>query len=224
MGTQVRIPGDGTIGRTWLIAGGALLAGILGYAYLRRAQSTSPSPTADQTATPTELPPADIGSVTTGGGVTDTGKTFITTNAEWAQDATSKLTDLGFDPVAVSTALGKYLSNQFVTKTEAQYIYTALAVSGKPPIGSFTVRLEPEQTTDSRHGSRHHYVAQRHQIGSNTAVRDLVRRYSNNSVATSANVETAVIRTQADPRNLGDIRNGIALAKHEVWVSTIQVG
>lgn len=140
--------GGSDLKNKWVLAGGALVAGILGYAYLHRAQKVA-GPDVGQEPVGMELPPADLASVSTGGGTTSTGLTFITTNAEWSADATSKLVDLGFDSIAVSTALGKYLANQLVTAQEAQYIYTAIALSGHPPVGTFSVRLEPTPTSTS---------------------------------------------------------------------------
>lgn len=147
MPDTINLPGGGPgVQKKWVLAGGALVAGIVGYAYLRRSRTTTPVVTPP---TPSELPPADFSTVSTGGGVTDTGLQFITTNAQWSADATAKLTDLGYDSVAVSTALGKYLASQFVTSQEAQYIYTAIALSGHPPVGAFSVRLEPTPTSGS---------------------------------------------------------------------------
>lgn len=147
MPDTVNVPGVGPAQRKWVLAGGALVAGIVGYAYLKRSRQAAAAEVTPPT--PSELPPADLAGVSTGGGTTSTGLKFITTNAEWSQDATDKLVALGYDAVAVSTALGKYLANQFVTAQEAQYIYTAIALSGHPPVGSFSVRLEPTPTSTS---------------------------------------------------------------------------
>lgn len=148
MPEMTKVPGVGPVSKKWVLGGGAVVAAILGYAYLHRAQTVA-GPDVGQEQVGMELPPADLGSVSTGGGTSDTGLQFITTNAEWSADATTKLVDLGFDSIAVSTALGKYLASQFVTAQEAQYIYTAIALSGHPPVGSFSVRLEPTPTSGS---------------------------------------------------------------------------
>lgn len=145
MADTVNLPGAPGVKKQWVLAGGALVAGIVGYAYLKRSrEAATVTP-----PTPSELPPADLAGVSTGGGTTTTGLQFITTNAEWSQDATEKLTALGYDSVAVSSAISKYLASQFVTSQEAQYIYAAIAFSGHPPVGSFSVRLEPTPTSTS---------------------------------------------------------------------------
>lgn len=227
MPDMVKLPGGGPgVSKKWVLAGGALVAGIVGYAYLRRARTVA-GPDVGQEQVGMELPPADLGSVSTGGGTSDTGLQFITTNAQWSADATAKLVDLGYDSVAVSTALGKYLSSQFVTAQEAQYIYTALALSGSPPVGTFSVRREPTPTSTSGSATGHKYVAQLHEFTVNTGVRDAVRRFSAPAPISNANsIQVAVARTVADPRNAGDtfIKGGIGYfrPRRRTYVTTVQ--
>jgi hypothetical protein len=67
-------------------------------------------------------------------------------------------------------------------------------------------------------------VVQIHIPAVKTPVRDLVKRFSDPSpaISTGNNIQVAVVRTQADPRNVGDIRTGVALAQHKIYVTTVQ--
>src|SRR6266496_664191 len=145
MPDTLKVPVLGPTKKGYVWAGAALVLGIVGYAWYSRGKSTETAPT-DATAgipdtVPTDLGPADLSTVSTGGGVSDTGLTFITTNAEWTADAVSKMVDLGYDSVTVSSALGKFLASQQVTQDEANLINTAIALSGHPPVGTFSIRL-----------------------------------------------------------------------------------
>jgi len=229
MATSVQIPGDGTVSRKWLIGGGAVVAGIVGWAYLRRARTPAAPTTPDEASlAPTELPPADLSGVSTGGGSSTTGLQFITTNDQWSADVVAKMVDLGYDSIAVSTALGKYLSSQTVTAQEAQYIYTAIALAGKPPVGTFSVRLEPTPTSTSGGtptSGKHHYVVELHTPTVRTGVRSYVKTYSDRAVATANNVQVATVATMADPRNVkAGVATGFIAAKHPVYLHVVKAG
>jgi len=146
----ISLPGLGPTKRTYVYAGGALVAGIVVYAWWQRgASGGGVAPTPELEPFQPELAPADLTTVSTGGGTSDTGLTFITTNAEWSEAAIAKMVELGYDSIAVSTALGKFLANQAVTVIEASYINTALALQGKPPVGEHSIRLETVSPTPS---------------------------------------------------------------------------
>ena len=191
MADTTNIPGAGPVNKKLVIGGVALVAGVVGWAYLHRSQAVAGPDVGSEGDLPvgTELPPADVGSVSTGGGTSDTGIQFITTNAQWTADAVGKMTDLGFDAVAVSTALGKYLANQFVTAQEALYVQTALAVSGKPPDGEHSIRLEPTPTSTSGSappGTRPTTttVWQGHRVETPQSLHDFSRVYATSKTAT----------------------------------------
>jgi hypothetical protein len=61
--------------------------------------------------------------------------TGITTNAEWSQFATDRLASLGYDPLAVGDALGKFLDRKPLNPTEANLARAAIAQAGEPPVG-----------------------------------------------------------------------------------------
>jgi hypothetical protein len=192
--------------RTALVAGVALVAGIVGYAWWRagKAGEAPADTTFPGTEQPTDLLPADTSEVSTGGGVSTTGLEFITTNDQWSQKAVALMVDLGFDSVAISQALGKYLANQTVTQTEANWIQAAVALVGKPPIGEHSIRLEPKAPSPTIPGYR--YVVQTHEFATRTNARDAVRQYSDNEVETPTRVEVALRATMADPRNVANVR------------------
>lgn len=151
MAETVKVPGDGTVSRKWVLIGGAVVAGIVGVAYLRRARTPAGPTTPDEAAlAPTELPPADVAGTETGGGTTSSGLKFITTDAEWTADVLAKMGDLNFDTNAISVAIGKWLNGQPISQQEEQWIFAAIALGGMPPSGSHPIRLEPTPTSGSK--------------------------------------------------------------------------
>jgi len=229
----VKIPGDGTVKRQWVVVGGALVIGIVGYAWWHAGRAGA-TPAGDVAVEqPADLAPADVGSVSSGGGVTDTGATFITTNDQWTSRAVAAMVDLGYDAVLVSEALGKFLASQQLTQQEANYVQTAIALVGKPPIGEHSIRMLPASSattpTTTTTGStnklnqQHQYVTQVHEFIHDTPVRDAVRRFSDALVATPNAVEWAVRLTQGDPRNTGHIRNGIILKQHRIYLHVVKI-
>jgi hypothetical protein len=79
-----------------------------------------------------------FGGDTGGTGGSSTGQ--ITTNSAWSNDALAKLTGTGaYDAGAVADALGAYLSARPLTADQIRIVQAALAVSGQPPVGTFTL-------------------------------------------------------------------------------------
>lgn len=68
-----------------------------------------------------------------------TSGTSFTTNAQWAQAVEAGLTGLGYDPLAVGSAIGKYLLNQPLTSDQVTIVQTAVAEYGPPPVGTFAI-------------------------------------------------------------------------------------
>jgi hypothetical protein len=234
-GETVKIPGDGQVSRRWLLIGGGLTVGILGFAWWRAGRAGAAPSDEALTEQPSDLGPADVAGVSSGGGVTDTGAVFITTNAQWTQAAVAALVDLGYDAIQVTDALGKYLAGQQVTLQEATWIQAAVALVGKPPIGEHSIRLFPTGSTTppatepgppaptNKLQQQHQYVPGVHEFSRDTPVRDAVRRFSDPIVATPNAVEWATRLTMRDPRNAGDIRNGIILKQRRVYVYAVKI-
>ena len=138
MADTVKVPGVGGVKRTWVLAGGAVVAGIVGYAWWKRRGAAPPSEEAGP-AVPVDQLPAGPGAVSTGGGTTDSGEVFVTTNAQWTQAVLPLLTDAGWDPGFASVALGKYLAHQALDTREVELVQSALALQGPPPVGTFSI-------------------------------------------------------------------------------------
>jgi hypothetical protein len=231
----VKIPGDGQIKKQWLLVGGALVIGIVGYAWWHAGRADAAPSDETLTEQPSDLGPADVTSVSSGGGVTDTGAVFITTNDQWTRAAVAALVDLGYDAIQVTDALGKYLAGQQLTLQEATWVQAAVALVGKPPVGEHSIRLFPTGSTSppateplppaptNKLQQQHQYVAGAHEFSRDTPVRDAVRRFSDPIVATPNAVEWATRLTMRDPRNTGDIRNGIILKQHRVYVYAVKI-
>lgn len=140
------VPKVGPVDKKYLWAGGALVAGIVFYAYWkdRRAASgttTAPDPNAIDPAT--GLPysaetgataASGVGSVANASGYgTGPATVAITTDQQWAQAVEQDPGLSTFDPNFLSTTLGKYLSGQALTNDEATLVRTAWAFQGQPP-------------------------------------------------------------------------------------------
>ena len=59
--------------------------------------------------------------------------TQVSTNAAWAQASIAYLTQLGYNPVSVATALGRYLSGKVLTPDQEGIVQAARAAEGEPP-------------------------------------------------------------------------------------------
>lgn len=91
------------------------------------------------------------GSVTSGGTtgtVTGTGVVFPD-DASWSQAVVAGLSEIGFDPQAVSTALGDYLAGKPLTAAEAAIVYAADASYGLPPVNPPPIILAGKGTAAS---------------------------------------------------------------------------
>jgi Fibronectin type III domain len=60
-------------------------------------------------------------------------------NAAWSQYVEQQLTSIGYDPQAVSAAIGRYLANLPLTPDQATIVQVALAEAGPPPQGSYSI-------------------------------------------------------------------------------------
>jgi hypothetical protein len=139
------LPGVGKVKTGYVLIGGALVAGIAGYAWWKHQQAAA-DPTVDSadgglyadTRTGSELPtdgytnPAPNADGVSG---TDIGGDSVfhapNTDQEWAQQAIERLS--WYEPSYVSAITGKYLARQPLTATEADVIREAWAQIGHPP-------------------------------------------------------------------------------------------
>jgi hypothetical protein len=220
----VKVPGLGPTNKKWVYAGGALIVGLVGYAYWTRAKQAPVVEPVNPDALPEDRVPFTDQDVSSGAGQSFSGG-LPTTVAEWVQRATDRLAEFSADPLAVAAALGKFVTRQQLTATEADIVRQAIGQFGPPPGETLPILLLPPNTPPPvTSAPRHKYVTQLHIVAENTPVRTLVQRFSNPDpkISTGNNIQTATVATQADPRNRGDIRNGIALKQHGIYVHTVQ--
>jgi hypothetical protein len=69
--------------------------------------------------------------------------TAPSTNASWAQEVESYLGNLGYDPMAVAAALGKYLTGQTLSSDQAAIVAAAQGFWGNPPQGAPPISTTP---------------------------------------------------------------------------------
>lgn len=131
----MNVPLVGEVEQKYVYAGGAVIAGILGYAYWTKSRTSNQS---EEYLVPIdEL--VQTGSSSTPGlpaantPVPDPDTLPPGTADEWSRRVTAQLAELGYDPVFVSTTLGKYLGRQDLTQAEADLIRTAIAMVGYVP-------------------------------------------------------------------------------------------
>jgi hypothetical protein len=137
--------------RNWLIVGGLGAAAIVIYMVMRaRSSAASGSNIDPNTGQPYDLTgqgtygttPSLYGYVdpTTGAFISGAGagQSVLqpSTNASWAQQVEAYLQTLGYDPTAVGSAIGKYLTGQQVTADQQSIIGAALGFFGQPPQGA----------------------------------------------------------------------------------------
>jgi LysM repeat protein len=131
---EITLPAVGQVSKTWLYVGGAVVAGIVGYAYWKRRQQsavvgvdTTTGSVGGSDSFQNPVPGAS------GSDVIDTGTGGKpTTNDAWANAALEALGGF-YDGPFVVTTLGKYLSGQPLTQDEAQLVRSAWALVGHPP-------------------------------------------------------------------------------------------
>lgn len=133
--TEVDVPGIGNVKTEYVYAGGALVAGIAGYAWWRKRKSA---------AAPVVLNPNDVVPATAYNGaptgnatvnVDNTGK--VTTNAQWTSFVVDKISAYGFDPTTASVALGKWITHSSGpwVQLDIDIIRQAVGLAGYPPEG-----------------------------------------------------------------------------------------
>lgn len=111
--------------------GGAAALGIVAYAWYRNSQEGPAILTSDPNVAPVGEPRDSTGFTISS---SDAGTT-PQNNAEWRDLAVSKLIATGLDGSAVSSAIGKYIGRQPLSKTEQDLVRQALLAAGDPPQG-----------------------------------------------------------------------------------------
>jgi len=150
MADTVDVPQIGKVDRKWLYAGGAVVAGIVGYAYWARSRSRSvfdPNAIDPMTGLPYSAsmstgPYVNPNPRASGSDTVDNQSGQILTNQQWSAAVTESLINVGYDAGFVASVLGKYLSKQPLTSDEANMVRVAWAYQGKPPEGPDTIVMQ----------------------------------------------------------------------------------
>lgn len=133
----------------------AAVGGVIIFVLYRRHAANTATSTTDTTGTDTSGIDPNTGQPyssqayydpTTGqyyglgaGGVTSgilPGTQYATNNATWAQASEGYLTNQGFDPATVATALGLYLAGLPLTADQYNIVQAAIGAEGQPPNGA----------------------------------------------------------------------------------------
>ncbi len=131
MSETVDLPGVGKVKTTYVYAGGALVAGIVGYAWWTRRSSASAS-----------TPQWDVDSVgetsyvapkTGDSSYTGQKPAGINTNLDWAQAAYQWAQQNGWDSTMAGIAVALYLARQPVSTSQEQFLQSVTAQIGEPP-------------------------------------------------------------------------------------------
>jgi hypothetical protein len=170
----VKLPGIGTVDKKYVYIGGALVVGIVGYAYWNNARSSG-AEMSDYTTEPDYAMDSGVdGYVNPGGSQAPVEQDFLakpSNNAEWGQKAISVLIDTGFDPIEASTAVGRYLMRADLSVKQADMIRAAHGQLGPPPTGSYPINSTSTPNTPTTELPKLTAPAglSAHDIGSTTA-------------------------------------------------------
>jgi hypothetical protein len=150
MADTVKLPAIGPVKKQWVYIGGAVVLGIVGYAWWSRRGTAAPTGEVLPEDIPQDrLPPP----TTVGTEEFDTAevRAIINTNTEWYTSAVEYLsTQGGYDFIFVTTTLGKFLARRPLTQTEANLVQAAKGAVGEPPQGGpwpITLAVPPGPTT-----------------------------------------------------------------------------
>jgi hypothetical protein len=152
MAETVNVPAVGKTNKTYVYAGGALLIGIVGYAWWKRRTATAVEPI-NPDALPEDRVPFTDAQVSSGESDSFTAG-HPTTVSDWVQAATNRLLELGKDPLLVASALGKYITRQPLTLDEEDVVRSAIGQFGTPPGGdTYPILRQPAQPSTPTGGT-----------------------------------------------------------------------
>lgn len=141
----VPAPGGHKIQKKYLVIPAGVALAYVTYRWYQTNQAQAAAPAAsDGLYSNPDL--TDMGLSTTGGATNVTGNTGSTTtdgtttgaiddNAKWTNKAVELLSDSGYDPMTVRSALGEFIARRSLDKTEAGIARAAIAAVGEPPVG-----------------------------------------------------------------------------------------
>jgi hypothetical protein len=135
MPDTVKLPAIGPVKKQWVYIGGAVIVGIVGYAWWSRRGTAAPTGEVLPEDIPQDRlpPPTVVGSETYDPNEV---RAIINTNAEWYTAAIEYLVSTGgFDFTFATITLGKFLARRELTESEANLVQAAKGAVGEPPQG-----------------------------------------------------------------------------------------
>jgi hypothetical protein len=168
---DVKLPGVGNVDSKWVWAGGALIVGIVGFAYIRNrsvSASVTEEPAGDESAVTSDY--ADYSNLYGDAYATDyaydggypsyypsyyepaygQNTTVQTadpvTNSEWTQRSIEHLELVGIESGAASLAVSRFLLKECLTAAQADIVRQAIAAVSNPPQGNFSIIVCPTNT------------------------------------------------------------------------------
>jgi hypothetical protein len=138
MADTVKLPVIGPTDKRWVYIGGAVIAGMVGYAWWTR-RSTPAGDVGSGEILPEDVPQDRLPPATVVGeqNFDDANlRSIINTNPEWYTSAVDYLVSTGgYDFTFTSITLGKFLARRQLTEQEAQLVQAAKGAVGEPPQG-----------------------------------------------------------------------------------------
>lgn len=138
MANTVKLPVIGPTDQRWVMVGGALIAGIVGYAWWSRSKAL-PGDVGTGEILPEDVPQDRLPPSTIVGEQNfddENVRAIINTNPEWYTSAVDYLVSTGgYDFTFTSITLGKFLSRRTLTEQEANLVQAAKGAIGEPPQG-----------------------------------------------------------------------------------------
>lgn len=131
MADTVDVPAVGKIDKKYVMIGGALVVGIVGYAWWTRSRTPAvPQWDVDSVGESSYRAPA-------GGSSNYTGEApaGITTNQQWSNEALSWFQANGYDSVTGAMAIARYLAKKPLNTKEQDFMQVVTAQIGQPPTG-----------------------------------------------------------------------------------------
>lgn len=147
MAKTITLPVLGPTKATYVYAGGALVVGMVAYAWWTYEPVTD-IPAYDEEdvsdAVTDEEGGASGGSANSGGADHDS-STTPDTDAEWTNQAVALL-EGSYELREIDAALGRYIGQQTLTKLQAEIVRAAIARVGYPPGGNYPIREDVTPT------------------------------------------------------------------------------
>jgi hypothetical protein len=132
------IPVVGKVDQKFVYMGGALIVGILGYAWLSKSRTAPPADVAPAVPLPADdyVPNNVVDSTGSFGPNPPTGPPPIAAdNVQWSSMAREQAAAFGIGSELANSAIGHYLGRQPMTATEVAILAPIIAVLGAPPTG-----------------------------------------------------------------------------------------